>query len=90
VSGAGPSVYAISGLAPDTEYVVRITPLEERVDVNLYAGVGFENHVGGGPVFPGEPFVQMFTTIGTTAYLKIALPIGTDAIGTFEVEVSRP
>jgi hypothetical protein len=88
VSGAGPSFYVISDLAPGTEYTVRVAPVEEMLNVNLYTGAGFENVQGVGSVFPGEPWVRLFTPTDTNGSLQIALPIGADGIGTFEVDVS--
>jgi len=92
VSGASPSFYAISGLVPGMEYVVRVTPVEEQLEVHAYSSVSFENadEVAVGTVVPGEPFVRTLTATDAIGYLRIALPIGTDAIGTYTVEVSLP
>ena len=90
MSGAGPSFYAISGLVPGTAYVARLAPIEELLAVQIFRGVGFEGEVeiNGVPVLPGAPFEHTFAATDTTGYMKVALPLGADGLGTFELDVS--
>jgi len=44
--------------------------------------------LGLGPVVPGAPFVRTFSATGASVYLKLALPLGADGVGTFELDIA--